>query len=145
MARMRPPFYLLGWVLLLLARVKAILLEAAAARAATAATLDTCPLKKIPKRLQVPQLRPHLFRRSYPLFKANDRSTGNRSSGHLPPDALTDLYVTEADFMAATKLVQPTAKREGFAMAPDVSWDDIGALAGVRDELSLSVSASDWL
>lgn len=80
-----------------------------------------------------------------PLQRANDRSTGNRSSGHLPPDALTDLYVTEADFMAATKLVQPTAKREGFAMAPDVSWDDIGALAGVRDELSLSVSASDWL
>jgi len=67
------------------------------------------------------------------------RRNGSNSSGPLPPGALADLFVTEADFMAATKLVQPTAKREGFAMAPDVSWDDIGALAGVRDELSLSV------
>jgi ribosome biogenesis ATPase len=63
----------------------------------------------------------------------------HRVCGPLPVAALVDLLVTEADFLAATKLVQPTAKREGFAMAPDVSWDDIGALAGVRDELSLSV------
>ena len=70
--------------------------------------------------------------------------------------------------MAAARLVQPTAKREGFATAPDVSWGtytndsvdylefpflilvqlniymmsleaDIGALSMVRDELSLSV------
>ena len=57
----------------------------------------------------------------------------------LPASVLAELFVTEADFLAATKLVQPTAKREGFAMAPDVSWEDIGALAAVRDELSLSV------
>mmetsp|Transcript_8538 Transcript_8538/g.16477 ORF Transcript_8538/g.16477 Transcript_8538/m.16477 type:complete len:741 (-) Transcript_8538:177-2399(-) len=49
------------------------------------------------------------------------------------------LFVREADFFAATKLVQPTAKREGFATAPGVSWQDIGALSAVREELSLSV------
>lgn len=35
--------------------------------------------------------------------------------------------------------VQPSAKREGFATVPGVSWSDIGALASVREELSLSI------
>lgn len=39
------------------------------------------------------------------------------------------------DFMRASKTIQPTAKREGFAVVPDVSWEDVGALAEVRDEL----------
>lgn len=37
------------------------------------------------------------------------------------------------------KLVQPTAKREGFATIPDVTWDDVGALEDVREELSLAI------
>jgi len=49
------------------------------------------------------------------------------------------LLVTSEDFIQATKIVQPTAKREGFATAPGVSWADIGALSAVREELSLSV------
>ena len=39
----------------------------------------------------------------------------------------------------ASKSVQPTAKREGFAVVPDVTWSDIGALAEVRDELTHNV------
>lgn len=39
------------------------------------------------------------------------------------------------DFTAALKLVQPTATREGFAIVPDVTWDDVGALREVREEL----------
>ena len=35
--------------------------------------------------------------------------------------------------------VQPSAKREGFATTPDVSWDDIGALEDTREELSLAI------
>lgn len=35
--------------------------------------------------------------------------------------------------------VQPSAKREGFATVPGVSWSDVGALASVREELSLSI------
>jgi ribosome biogenesis ATPase len=27
--------------------------------------------------------------------------------------------------------VQPTAKREGFAVIPDITWSDVGALAEV--------------
>jgi ribosome biogenesis ATPase len=45
------------------------------------------------------------------------------------------------DFLLATKSIQPTAKREGFAVAPEVSWNDIGALAEVRDELNIQLLA----
>ena len=35
----------------------------------------------------------------------------------------------------------PSAKREGFATVPDVTWEDIGALENIRSELSLSILA----
>jgi hypothetical protein len=35
--------------------------------------------------------------------------------------------------------VQPSSKREGFAAVPGVSWDEIGALEGMREDLTLSV------
>jgi ribosome biogenesis ATPase len=37
--------------------------------------------------------------------------------------------------------VQPSSKREGFATVPDVSWDDIGALQTVREELKTAILA----
>jgi ribosome biogenesis ATPase len=43
------------------------------------------------------------------------------------------------DFVTAAKTVLPTAKREGFAVVPDVTWTDVGALAEVRDELTHNV------
>ena len=42
---------------------------------------------------------------------------------------------------AALKIVQPSAKREGFATVPGVSWADVGALADIREELQLSILA----
>ena len=45
---------------------------------------------------------------------------------------LAPLYVTMDDFIAAMRKVQPSAKREGFATVPNVSWADVGALAPVR-------------
>lgn len=35
--------------------------------------------------------------------------------------------------------VQPSAKREGFATIPDVSWDDVGSLGDVREDLEFSI------
>ena len=35
------------------------------------------------------------------------------------------------DLLRAAKQVQPSATREGFAVAPDVTWADVGALAEV--------------
>lgn len=42
-------------------------------------------------------------------------------------------------FQRALKHVQPSAKREGFATVPDVTWDDIGALHKIREELQMAI------
>lgn len=60
------------------------------------------------------------------------------------PNALTEsqlapLEITSEDFTLALVEVQPSSKREGFATIPDVTWADVGALNGVRDELSMAV------
>eukprot|EP01028_Stygiella_incarcerata_P011273 TRINITY_DN62966_c0_g1_i1.p1 TRINITY_DN62966_c0_g1~~TRINITY_DN62966_c0_g1_i1.p1 ORF type:complete len:811 (+),score=235.49 TRINITY_DN62966_c0_g1_i1:154-2586(+) len=47
--------------------------------------------------------------------------------------------ITMEDFQEAITKVQPSAKREGFATIPDVSWDDIGALEEVREELTMAI------
>eukprot|EP00040_Diaphanoeca_grandis_P021868 m.116745 g.116745 ORF g.116745 m.116745 type:complete len:945 (-) comp28534_c0_seq1:59-2893(-) len=51
------------------------------------------------------------------------------------PEQLAGLSITFVDFEGALKRVQPSAKREGFATVPDVTWDDVGALSGPREEL----------
>jgi ribosome biogenesis ATPase len=57
----------------------------------------------------------------------------------LSAEKLDPLYVTMDDFLAAVPLVQPSSQREGFASIPDVSWDNIGALHSIREELTISV------
>lgn len=52
---------------------------------------------------------------------------------------LQDLFVEMSDFESALKKVQPSAKREGFAVVPEVTWDDIGALSGIREELRMAI------
>ncbi|KAL0215084.1 hypothetical protein P9112_007268 [Eukaryota sp. TZLM1-RC] len=47
--------------------------------------------------------------------------------------------VTLDDFQEAVGKVQPTAKREGFATVPDVTWDDVGALDDVHTQLKTSI------
>uniref|UniRef100_A0A914S1Y5 ATPase AAA-type core domain-containing protein n=1 Tax=Parascaris equorum TaxID=6256 RepID=A0A914S1Y5_PAREQ len=46
------------------------------------------------------------------------------------------------DFKKALTIVHPSAKREGFATVPDVSWEDIGALKEIREELQWSILVS---
>lgn len=60
------------------------------------------------------------------------------------PDPLTEaqlapLCITSSDFTLALKQVQPSSKREGFATVPDVTWADIGALHGTREELHMAI------
>jgi len=52
---------------------------------------------------------------------------------------LESLFVTFDDFCLALKRVQPTALREGFATVPNVTWEQVGALSDVRDELKMSI------
>lgn len=57
----------------------------------------------------------------------------------LTAQEMESLNITMQDFLEAVPKVQPSSKREGFATVPGVSWDDIGALGSVREELTLSV------
>lgn len=59
----------------------------------------------------------------------------------MTSDELDDLCITMTDFTEALKVVQPSAKREGFITVPDVTWDDIGSLRDIREELQLAVLA----
>lgn len=76
---------------------------------------------------------------------AGDEVDEKATSGDLPhvtpltPEQMEPLHITMDDFLAAIPLVQPSSQREGFATIPGVSWDDIGALGSVREELALSV------
>ena len=69
----------------------------------------------------------------------NNNNNDIQSITPLTPTQLQPLYVTMQDFLSAIPNVQPSSKREGFATVPDVAWSDIGALANIREELTLSV------
>ncbi|EPY19108.1 ribosome biogenesis ATPase [Strigomonas culicis] len=52
---------------------------------------------------------------------------------------LTNFCVTYDELKEATLRVQPSAMREGFTTIPNVTWDDVGALEDVREELMVSI------
>ena len=51
----------------------------------------------------------------------------------------TTISITLDDFLIAMPKIQPSSKREGFATIPDTTWDDIGALRPVREELLTAI------
>lgn len=57
----------------------------------------------------------------------------------LSESQLEPLSIRYEDFKAALPTIQPTAKREGFATVPDVTWKNVGALTKVRMELHMCV------
>ena len=64
-----------------------------------------------------------------------------RLADRRPFDAseLAGLSITEEDFTQALTRVQPSAQREGFTTTPEVTWDDVGSLTEVREELAFSI------
>lgn len=54
-------------------------------------------------------------------------------------EEIQTILVSNADFFTALPKIQPSSKREGFATIPDTTWSDIGALGGVRDELTTAI------
>lgn len=53
----------------------------------------------------------------------------------IPYEVLLQLQVTMDDFLDALKEVEPSAIREVFTEIPDVKWDDVGGLEGVKQVL----------
>uniref|UniRef100_A0A182N974 AAA+ ATPase domain-containing protein n=1 Tax=Anopheles dirus TaxID=7168 RepID=A0A182N974_9DIPT len=59
----------------------------------------------------------------------------------LPTEELEGLCIERDDFLESLRTVQPSAKREGFITVPDVTWNDIGSLGDIREELKLAILA----
>lgn len=57
----------------------------------------------------------------------------------LTSEHLEKICITYNDFLKALPSIQPTAKREGFATVPDVTWNNIGALNKIRVELNMAI------
>jgi transitional endoplasmic reticulum ATPase len=57
----------------------------------------------------------------------------------IPADVLDKLQVTLNDFEEAMKEVQPSALREILFEVPNVTWDDIGGLDDVKEQLHEAV------
>ncbi|KAK8950706.1 hypothetical protein KSP39_PZI003893 [Platanthera zijinensis] len=48
------------------------------------------------------------------------------------PEEIENLSITMFDFEEAKKLVQPSTKREGFSLIPNIKWEDVGGLDSLR-------------
>lgn len=59
----------------------------------------------------------------------------------VPQEQLACLSIGMSDFQSSLANVQPSAKREGFATVPDVTWEDVGALQDIREELTMAILA----
>ncbi len=57
----------------------------------------------------------------------------------LPEELLEKLVITKDDFVEALKVVRPSALREVLIETPNVTYDDVGGLDDVKQELSEAV------
>ncbi|MEI6633071.1 MAG: CDC48 family AAA ATPase [Chlamydiota bacterium] len=57
----------------------------------------------------------------------------------IPYETLMKLEVTMDDFLEAMKEVEPSAIREVFVEVPDVTWEDVGGLDSIKEELKEAV------
>jgi ribosome biogenesis ATPase len=55
------------------------------------------------------------------------------------PEGFEDETLKMAAFEAVLPGIQPSSKREGFATVPNVTWNDVGALQDVREEMHLAI------
>ncbi len=63
----------------------------------------------------------------------------NLEDEKLPPETLDKLIVNGDDFQNALKEVTPSGMREVFIENPDVSWEEVGGLEAVKQELQEAV------
>jgi ribosome biogenesis ATPase len=68
-------------------------------------------------------------------FCTGEANTASRGSAK----DFSNCFVEMSDISTALKSIIPAAKREGFAVVPEVMWKDIGALREVRSEIRSSL------
>jgi transitional endoplasmic reticulum ATPase len=59
----------------------------------------------------------------------------------VPRELLNSMQVTDYDFEAALKEVEPSAMREVLIEIPEISWNDVGGLVSARQEI---IEAVEW-
>ncbi|WP_421907986.1 CDC48 family AAA ATPase [Methanolacinia petrolearia] len=64
-----------------------------------------------------------------------------KSLDDIPPEIIDKIKVTIDDFEEALKHVEPSAMREVLVEVPNISWEDIGGLEDVKEEL---MEAVEW-
>jgi len=64
---------------------------------------------------------------------------GEEGFSELSEETKERCWIKTEDFEIALKKIQPTAKREGFSVIPGTTWEDIGALQLLREELETSI------
>ncbi len=57
----------------------------------------------------------------------------------IPEEILDKLLVTHKDLLESLKVVRPSAMREVLVETPDVNWEDVGGLEGVKGKLKEAV------
>ena len=75
-----------------------------------------------------------LLRRIYPDLKLEEDQP-------IPREALEKLVVAKRDFIEALKVVRPSAMREVLIEVPNVSWEDVGGMENIKQELE---EAIEW-
>ena len=63
----------------------------------------------------------------------------NLEAQSIPGDILNKIIVKMADFQDALKEIEPSAMREVLVEIPDVTWDQVGGLEDVKEELREAV------
>uniref|UniRef100_A0A914NCJ5 AAA+ ATPase domain-containing protein n=1 Tax=Meloidogyne incognita TaxID=6306 RepID=A0A914NCJ5_MELIC len=88
--------------------------------------------RNIPKKRTLEEIREELFR-ACNWFKEP------LNTNSLIINNTNELTISMNNFEWALSTVHPSAKREGFATVPDVTWEDIGSLEKIRSELNWSI------
>ena len=63
------------------------------------------------------------------------------SAESIPGETLSKIIVKMQDFIDVINEMEPSAMREVFVEVPDIKWNDVGGLAGVKQELR---EAIEW-
>ena len=64
-----------------------------------------------------------------------NNNDNNNISVEEDNEKIKNLYIEQEDFALALTQIQPTSKREGFSTIPNVTWDNVGGLKDLREEL----------
>ena len=57
----------------------------------------------------------------------------------IPPEILEKMVVKHKDFMEALKIVRPSAMREVLVETPNINWESVGGLEGIKQDLKEAV------